>query len=266
MDDVLKVSTALADIFTPYERGRIGVFRDFLAEFISPDIAPRAAGVGYDVAEHQEAWRQMDIVEGRELTLDDALGVAQRTVVLEASPTVKVHLRFLDQEEDRWFDRYRKAIPRFITREHLADFETAFWQDNSQQPEGPGVLDSMTKLCDRHVALATNDTPGAKDLHAAMDRRGFNAVLIADVRQRIKQCRVEMPVQPAPLVDEARLLEIARKRREAYEWLNNFFIDWATTLRTELTYHQAVRLGITQVKGGRRPTEKPPEPLNPETR
>lgn len=263
MPDVIKVSTSLADILSNYERERVGQFRQFLAEILSPDVASRAAGVGYTSAEHAEAWAKLDILDGRELTLDDALGVAQREVLREASPTLKVHIRFLDQEENRWFERFRKAIPRYIPRDYLAAFEAAFWLELSQQPEGPGVLDSMTKLCDRYEALATNATPGAKQLHAALAARGFNSVLIADVRARIQQCRLEMPAQPAPLTNEAKLIAVAKKRREAYDWLNEFFIDWGTTLRTEVTYHQAVRLGITEVKGGRRTEPEYPDPSEP---
>lgn len=42
------------------------------------------------------------------------------------------------------------------------------------------------------------------------------------------------------------------------DWLNAFYNDWATTLRSELSYHQAVRIGISEVKGGRKPAEEPP--------
>lgn len=259
-DELIRVSTGLADIFSAYEQSRIKLFRGFLTGLISPDVAPIAAGVGYTAGEHDQAWGNLDIVDGRGLSFNDALGVARRAEMAEASSALKDHFRFLDGNENQWFDRFRKAIARFIPREHLAAFETAFWQDLQQQPEGPGVLSSMTKLCDRYEALATNQTPGAKELHAALERRGFNAALIAEIRARVEKCRKEMPSQPAPVPNEAKLRKVAQQRREAYEWLNAFYNDWATTLRTELSYHQAVRLGITEVKGGRKPEEEPATP------
>ena len=259
-DDLTKPSTALADIFSSHERGRIKVFRGFLTEMIAPDIAPRAAGVGYTGQEHDEAWTKLDIVEGRGLTFEDALSVSKRKQLVEASPLLKSRLHYLDGIENQWFERFRKAILRYIGSDDLAAFQSAFWQDLQQEPEGPGVLSSMTKLCDRFEALATNTTPGAKELHAALNRRGFNAELITDVRTRIELCRKELPKEPPPVANEAKLIKVAGERRQAYEWLNNFYNDWAATLRTELTYHQAVRLGITEVKGGKKPGEEPPIP------
>ena len=142
----------------------------------------------------------------------------------------------------------------------------AFWQDLQQQPEGPGVLNSVSKLCDRHESLATNQTPGAKELHASMDRRGFNAEMLEDIRNRIEICRKELPKEPAPLPNQAKLTKVAGERREAFRWLNAFYNDWATTLRTELTYHQAVRLGITAVKGGRQASEETSDPTPDDTK
>ena len=178
--------------------------------------------------------------------------------LVNSSPLLKSRLHYLDGLENQWFDRFRRAILRYIGSDDLAAFEAAFWQDLQQEPEGPGVLGSMTKLCDRFEALATNTTPGAAELHAALTRRGFNAEFIADVRTRIELCRKELPKEPPPIANEAKLVKIAGERRRAYDWLNAFYNDWATTLRSELSYHQAVRLGITEVKGGRKPAEEPP--------
>lgn len=259
-DDLIKPSTALADLFTPYERARIKVFRGFLTEMVAPDIAPRAASVGYTAEEHEEAWTNLDVVDGRGLSFDDALAVSRRKQSAEASPVLKSRLHYLDVLENQWFDRFRKAIARYIGPADMAAFQSAFWQDLQQEPEGPGVLGSMTALCDRYEALATNTTPGAKELHAALARRGFNVDLIADIRARIGLCRKELPKEPPPVANEAKLLKVARERRAAYDWLNAFYNDWATTLRSELTYHQAVRLGITEVKGGKKPADEPPVP------
>ncbi|MCU0694638.1 MAG: hypothetical protein MUF54_24935 [Polyangiaceae bacterium] len=70
----------------PHERGRIGAFRGFLTEIIAPELAPRAAVVGYTAAEHQEAWTNIDTVDGRELTLDDALGVENEARAVKCIP------------------------------------------------------------------------------------------------------------------------------------------------------------------------------------
>jgi hypothetical protein len=258
--DLIKPSTALADIFSAYERVRIEVFRRFLVMMVSPDIAPRAAELGYTSSEHAEAWLKLDTIDGRGLTFDDALRVARREALLQASPVLKAQLRYIDQQENRWFERVRKAIPRFIGPADIEAFQSAFWQDLAQEPEGPGVLGSMTKFCDRLESLATNPTPGAKELHDSLALRGFHAAMIADLRARITICRKEMPESPAPLDNEAKLQQVAAERRDAYQWLNAFYNDWATTLRTELTYHQAVRLGITEVKGGRQPASDTPAP------
>ena len=263
-EDLIQVSTALSDVFTAHERRRIVGFRTFLTEMIAPDIAPRAAGLGYGAAEHEQAWENLDIIEGRTLSFNDALGVARRVEMAEGSGTLNEHLRYLDGEENRWFDRFRKAIIRFIGKDHLEAFQKAFWQDLQQEPLGPGVLSSMTKLCDRYEALASNQTPGARELHETLARRGFNAELIAKIRSRIESCRKALPTT-APIPNEAKLRQVAQQRREAYTWLNAFYNDWATTLRTEVTYHQAVRLGITEVRGGRKHDVEPTSPDSEDT-
>lgn len=261
-NEQLHPSTALADIFTSYEQERIPLFRRFLTGVLSPDVARRAGLVGYSSKEHDQAWKDLDVIDGRDLTFEDAFQVSQRALLSDASPALKGRLRFLDQVENLWFERYRQAIVRFIGPDELEAFQLAFWQDLKQEPEGPGVLGSLTKLCDRHEALNQNSTPGAQQLYEAMDRRGFNAALIADVRQRIDQCRHDMPEAPAPLPNAAKLVQAADDRKAAYRRLNAFYNDWAATLRGELTYHQAVRLGITEVKGGRS-DNAPAEPASP---
>lgn len=52
----------------------------------------------------------------------------------------------------------------------------------------------------------------------------------------------------------------ARRQREAYQALELWYQDWGTTLRSELGYHDEVRLGLTRVKRANPPVAELFEP------
>jgi hypothetical protein len=237
--------------FSSYELERIDQAQRFLLNVAAPDIAAQAARVGYGAEEHALGWRHWTAAAGIEVPFDYYLSEAERRIAAASSSSLREHVRFLDQAENRWFPRARNAIRRYVAAEQREAVEQAFFEDMPQQPEGPGVVGSMRKFVVRLEGLRASSAPGAREAVASLERKGLNAELVRQIGAAIDAAQRAGSELPAPVVSGAEVAAAAAARRAGYEQLNLWFTDWAEVLRGELGYHQLVRLGLTPRKGGR---------------
>jgi hypothetical protein len=128
-----------------------------------------------------------------------------------------------------------------------------------QQPEGPAVVLSVEKFLVRVEEMGASKVPGARDCYEGLTKKGLTEAVKAEAATIIAAAKKEASPLPAPAIDPAEIAAAAEKQRIAYEKLNLWYKDWAGTLRAELGYHDAVKLGITTNKGGRgKKIEEPP--------
>lgn len=264
-DDTTRVTTATSAIFTTYEQDRLDQIQRFFVHACDPDIAPILAHAGFDAAELELGWKDWDIAVGRTIPFNLHLIAQQRGDLVGLSEEQQARLSQLDRFENAWFPRVRNAIRRFVVKDQRETFEAAFFQDLRQEPLGPGVIRSVGGLLDRLDSTENSAVPGVKETFAALRKKGLSDALRKEMRGFVAAARKAFePGSGSPAeVEQIRLA--AEERREAYERVNAWYIDWADTVRTSLTYHQAVRLGVTASKGGSRPAVEDETPANPPT-
>ncbi len=247
---------------TAEENKDLKLAQKLLVNIISPDIAEQAALYGYKDRDHQEGWNLYLAASGRERNFSDSLSSANRKIIQEQRPVIH-SLRALDQFENLWLPRTRALLTRKIDFAHREAFLLAFFDNLIQQPEGPAVLDSVSTLLDRIEALATNDTPGAKETFNILTERG----LTPDVKQQTRDLIAQLNTFPqtaatsvatSPPVDPAAALAL---QREALAELVLWRSDWAAVFGPVFNYRILLRLGLRESKGGRNtqnPTPKDP--------
>jgi hypothetical protein len=158
-------------------------------------------------------------------------------------------LQEIDAFENTWFPRIRGILQRAIPEESLAAFVGAFFKDLSQQPLGPGVLDSVSALLDRFESLAKSQEPGAKEAFALGTRRGLTKGKIAQVRLLIEMARKGMPdALPKATISAAELAKAKEEQLAAVRMLRRWYNDWAATFRTVFGPRVLIRLGLATMK------------------
>ena len=233
------------------ERKFLGKCQRFLLHVGSPRIAAKASQVGYDETEHKLGWRLLREASGMDRPFSHYLSAAELSVASSDSERIRNVIHALDQFENVWFPRARNAIRRFVDKEHREAVELAFFDGLEQQPEGPAVVGSVEKLLERVKALSSSDKAGAKDAFKALQKKGFDDATVAHMQALIADARALSPAAP-PSVPTAEQEEADQKQRAAFEQLKLWYLDWADTLRTELTYQEQLKLGLRKQRGGRR--------------
>jgi hypothetical protein len=218
----------------------------FLLNVTDPTLVSRVQLHGYDNEEHSYGWRLYAEASGMKLPLNAFVSAQKRAQVPEDDRSYAL-FRALDQFENKWFPRVEAALKRYIAPEAYAAFSAAFFQDLSQQPEGPAVVISVTKLLDRTEALATSQTPGAPEAFASLVKRGLDEPTRAQVRDLLDRAQRMRPVEvSADAAVDA--VAISQAQQESYRQLIDWYQDWATTLRQELDHRALVRLGLRASK------------------
>jgi len=254
------MSTTASSIFTAYQVEKLGDVQRFIVHIQDLDIAKVAAVNGYTGDEHSFALKHISIAQGQNVPFEHSLSEQQRKV-LEGAPSAQVErIRALDKFENIWFPRTRTALVRFIVADQSEAFVAAFFEDMEMQPEGPGVVASVKKYDARVESLATSKVPGAAEAYDSLVKRGLTKNERKRIRGLITECEQEAPAPARPKVKAETIAAGAAERLDAYDKLNKWYNDWAETLRSELTYHQSVRLGIIANKGGRKPAPQEPSP------
>lgn len=232
--------------FNYQERAFLGRAQRFLVNVADQRIGRRAARSGYNAGEHQLGWQLLGKAAGMQRSFDHYLSAAEQQIALSDSDEVKGAIKELDDFENTWFVRSRNAIRRFVKDEAV---EQAFFDNLSQQPEGPNVVGSVELLLKRLEGLKSSGKPGAAKAYASLVNKGLDAATVSRMHNLIAQAK-GLQGSLAPAVSEQEQQAAAQEQREAYDELKLWYIDWADTLRDKLDYHAAVRLGLRKVRGG----------------
>lgn len=245
--------------FKAAERNRLLRINRLLVNVIDPVIARRAAKAGYDSLEHQEGWRLINVANGVSRPFAHFLSEADRHVA-EQPDEVRADLKALDLFENTWLPRLPLAVERFVPQSRRAAVLDAVMKNLTQQPEGPAVVASVELLLARVESLATSDEPGLKAAHASLVKKGLTADVLTAIKATLARTTT-VPGLPviANAVPQSELDAAAAAQREAFEALELWYADWAETLRAVMTYHQNLKLGLTEARGGRRPVPSDPD-------
>lgn len=224
----------------------------FLVNIQSPRFSARAFKNGYDTAAHAEGWGLWRSASGMNRPLDHWVTELERA---EALPGITGDLLRLLQEldtfENTWFPRVRMILRRFVPRDRRDAFTKAFFANLQQQPLGPGVVGSVGGLLQRIAGLEESSEPAAKAILDTLKKRGLTAKKIAEVRARLKEAEEgTKAAQKKPSVSPEELAEAHAAQMEAYESLKDWFVDWATMLRSVFGVRDQLILGLAVRRRG----------------
>ncbi|MCU0659055.1 MAG: hypothetical protein MUF64_28505 [Polyangiaceae bacterium] len=227
----------------------------FLINIASAGRAARALREGYTTDEHKEGWRLWRIAAGESISLDHWLDELHAAVAPERGKSLEA-LKQIDAFENLWFPRTRAIVRRVVPREHRETFEGVFFKDLTQQPLGPGVLQSVSTYLQRVEELTRSKLPGARVVASTLAARGLTDELRKQMREQIRQLATvqQAPSQPPP--DPKARHRAAIERTTALEDLSDWYNDWRTTLTPIFPGLEGVALGFVTSKGGRRSSEE----------
>ncbi len=158
-------------------------------------------------------------------------------------------LQEIDSFENLWFPRVKSILQRSIPEDDQELFLAAFFKDLTQQPFGPGVLDSVPTLIARFEELAKNTAPGAKEAHKLGTKRGLTAKKIDEVRGLVEAARKAMPDSaPTSSTTPAQLATAKKEQLAALQKLRRWYNDFATTFRGVFGTRVQIRLGLTSLR------------------
>lgn len=227
----------------------------FLINIASPGRAARALREGYTTDEHKQGWQLWRVAAGESISLDHWLDELHATAAPDSGKSLET-LKQIDAFENLWFPRTRAIVRRVVPREHRDTFESVFFKNLAQQPLGPGVLLSVSTFLQRVDELPKSKLPGAKAVASTLATRGLTDELRKQIREQIKQLETvqQVPSQNAP--DPKARQKAATERAAALEDLADWYNDWRTTLTPIFPGLDAIALGFTASKGGRRAAEE----------
>lgn len=251
----MEIKGSVSPLSEPQQRF-LGRVQRFTLNIIAPDIANRVALVGYDNDEHAQMVRLMNLSLGQHRPMDHGVSEGVRQGLDAQDRNLLETLRQLDAFENVWFPRVRATLQRFIAKEQRATFEAAFFLDLAQQPLGPAVVDSVTKLLNRAEDLQHSEIPGAREAWASLVKKGLSDGERARVRGILEQLQSLRPASQG-FVSPQEIEEAARLQLSSLEELEATYRDWATTLRDVLDHQQLLRLGLRVT---RRPQDNPEPP------
>ena len=193
-------STAQASIFTNHEVGRLDDVQHVLARVATPSIAALVYRLGYDEEQHAEGWRLWATASGLNVPLSHALSEADRQIAQSPSAEYRELLRMLDRFENTWFPRVRNVLKRYLETAVREPFVEAFFEDMTQQPEGPLVIGSVKKFVVRYGELNTSDVNGVKEALAVLEKRGLNDVLLDRIQTALAKAEELDTKRPEPKI------------------------------------------------------------------
>ena len=249
--------TSLLSPLNNHQKSRLERIQRFLVNIADLDLASRATQVGYDNDEHALGWRLLTLAAGQSRPLEHAMMLGEGQA-LDRSETRR-RLMWLDHFENVWFKRARNAIRRFVSPAQRDQFEQTFFFEMPQQPLGPSVVGSVARFLERVEMMRDSEVEGAEEALGSLVKKGLTEALLAEAREMIEasQSIPQTPDDTARRLDPLR--EAAAEQIEAYESANLWYNDWADTLRSELDYHDQLRLGLRSPRGGRRATSITPD-------
>jgi hypothetical protein len=212
--------------------------------------AARARLHGYDDEENELGKSLMEKAAGRDRPLSHWM--AEGTHAGQPGQFNAEQTRLLqeiDSFENFWFPSIRNILQRAIPEDDQELFLAAFFKDLTQQPFGPGVLDSVPTLMARFEELATNKAPGAKEAHRLGTKRGLTAKKIEQVRGLVASARKAMPDSaPSSSITPEQLAAAKKEQLAALQKLKRWYNDFATTFRGVFGTRVQIRLGLTSMR------------------
>ena len=212
--------------------------------------AARARLHGYDDEENELGKHLMEKAAGRDRPLSHWM--AEATHAGQSGQFSAEQTRLLqeiDTFENDWFPILRNILQRAIPEEAQELFLAAFFKDLTQQPFGPGVLDSVPTLVDRFEELAKSDAPGAREAHTLGTKRGLTAKKIEHIRGLVVSARKAMPSSaPASSITPEQLAAAKKEQLAALQKLKRWYNDFATTFRGVFGTRVQIRLGLTSMR------------------
>lgn len=212
--------------------------------------AARAKLYGYDDKENELGKALMEKAAGRDRPLSHWMAEgAHAGHPGEFTAEQMRLLQEIDSFENDWFPRVRSILQRTIPEARQTVFLGAFFKDLTQQPLGPGVLDSVPTLLDRFASLAQSNEPGAKEAYALGTKRGLTKSKIEQMRGVVEAAEKAMPTSEAATSITPKQLATAKEEQlAALQQLRRWFNDWATTFRSVFGTRVQIRLGLTSLK------------------
>jgi hypothetical protein len=212
--------------------------------------AARARLHGYDDEENELGKHLMEKAAGRDRPLSHWMAEganAGQTAQLNAEQTRL--LQEIDAFENTWFPRLRSLLQRAIPEDAQDLFLAAFFKDLTQQPFGPGVLDSVPTLLNRFAELATSDVPGAKEAYALGTKRGLTKNKTEQMRALIEAAQKTLPGnKPVSSTTPEQFVKAKTEQLAALKRLRRWYNDWATTFRDVFGTRVQIRLGLTSLR------------------
>lgn len=242
-DDIEVTATAQ----TAAQRAVLARVSRFLVNIQSTTLGRKAARAGYTSEAHAEGWKLYNKAGGADRPLEHWFGEQAFTGSGEGIAGDRLRLLTeIDAFENLWFPRVRAIIRRVVPRKSRDAFAAAFFANLAQQPLGPGVVGSVSKLLQRIDELAKSKEPGAKEVLATLDGRGLTKKKVAAIRALLKEAEEGSPKEPvATTVTADEIATAQAAQEEALEDLKDWYNDWATHLRPSFNLREQIVLGLT---------------------
>ncbi|CAN94716.1 MULTISPECIES: hypothetical protein [Sorangium] len=234
------------------EQDLLGRALRFLVNVQAAPFIARARREGYAANEHREGWRLFKLASGEQRPLEHLFAEAAIEAAsgggVEGAERMQL-LREVDVFENTWFPRTRAIIRRVVPRERRDGFEAAFFKHLEPQPLGSTVTMSVGTYLRRLEGLARNSDGDAKKVHKMLAARGLTEAKVQQVRDLLAKLEAGAGSQAQPpRVPSAELARAWREQREGIEGLQDWFNDWATTLRQVFPVKAQIQLGLTAVR------------------
>lgn len=238
-------------MFASEERGRLAQVFRLLTNVTDPDIVYRALNAGYTKRQHTEGQHLFALASGSTRPFDHALARIDRRQADNRKSVDDGRYAPVDDFENRWFAQAENLLRRHLSEADYAKLGEAFWLDLSQQPKGPAVVGSVALFLTRLDDLERATNEGVAEIFQAFEERGLTKAARTAMRATVTALGELPDPAPAPGEELAALEAADAEQRAAYAKLNRWYIDNAENLRGKLGYHDRVKLGISEVRGGK---------------
>lgn len=225
----------------------------FLLNVMHPRFDRARVAAGFTARDHGEGWMLFRRASGEDLALAavSALSAARSG----AEPALPVDaLQHLDSFENKWFPRTRRVIERFAAPDERQPMLDAFFHNLSQQPLGPGLMQSVPTFVQRVRALGAGTFGSGAKVRQVLAERGLTDAVLDAMQRAVDALRAagvvaedaDEAAKAAQSAAEAQAAAEARRaQREGFEAFRAYWLDWSQTFREELPRREAIVLGVS---------------------
>lgn len=229
------------------QRDRVEQIEKFLLRIVSPRLLRVALREGYDGAEHRLGLELAALASGRARPFEHYLAAIDEATALSDTPS-RARLVAIDGFENKYFNRARTAIRRFVPADRRQAVEDAFYAGLTQQPLGPQVVGSVKLLLTRLSALERSAEPGVDQVMTHLAKGGLTPELRTEMAQKVAEAEaLEAPAGVAALAGEVAAANLTQA--EAFAQLNDWFIDVGDRLRPVFGARDRRSLGLSVGSG-----------------